>query len=88
MTVIDQIRELVTNMGPNESIAGGLRASISKQRQRTFPDSYFFLTELINPVEAFYLRQHPEFRTPPDLGRKLARGNQLHNLELLVQKFA
>ena len=80
MTVIDQICELVTNMGPNESIAGGLRTAIPEQRQRTFPDSYFFMTELTNPVEAFYLRQHSEFRTPRDLGRKLARGTQLHNL--------
>lgn len=80
MTVIDQICELVEKKGPNETVAGGLRASITERKQRTFPDSYFYMTELTNPVEAFYLRRHPEFRTPPDLGRKLARGTQLHNL--------
>ena len=80
MTIIDQICELVEKKGPNETIAGGLRESIPERRQRTFPDSYFYMTELTNPVEAFYLRQHPEFCTPPNLGRKLARGTQLHNL--------
>lgn len=80
MTVINRIYELVTNVSPNESIAGGLRESIPEQRPRAFPDTYFFATELTNPVEAFYLRKHPNFRMPEDLGRKLARGTQLHNL--------
>lgn len=80
MTIIDQICELVQHMGPNETVAGGLRTSIQERKERTFPDKYYFMTELTNPVEAFYRRHNPKFQTPPKLGRKLARGTQLHNL--------
>jgi hypothetical protein len=67
-------------MGPNEAVAGGLRESIPKRREWTFPDKYYYMTELTNPVEAFYRRQNPDFQAPRELGRKLARGNMLHNL--------
>jgi hypothetical protein len=80
MTVIDQICDLVIKQGPNESIAGGLRKVIPQQRPRTFPDDYFFMTELTNPTEAYFLRKNPDFHTPEELGRKLARGTQLHNI--------
>ena len=80
MTVIDQICSLVFQKSCNETLAGGLRSVIPQQRPRTFPDNYFFMTELVNPAEAYYLRLNPSFQTPEELGRKLARGTHLHNL--------
>lgn len=80
MTVIKQICDHVSHISKNETVAGGLRASISTRGERSFPEKYFFMTELTNPIEAFYLRQNPGFKTPPELGRKLSRGTTLHNL--------
>ncbi len=80
MNVIDQINQFVENVNQNESVAGGLRKSIAKQKTRGFPKTHFFMTELTNPVEAFYRRNNPKFQPSEDLGRKLAWGITLHNL--------
>ena len=80
MNVIDQINLFVESVTQNESVAGGLRKSIAKQKAKGFPKTHFFMTELTNPVEAFYHRNNPKFQTSTDLARKLAWGSTLHNL--------
>jgi hypothetical protein len=80
MGIIENICSSVSNIKPYESISGMLRNVIDEEnlKIRSSPTSYYYLTDLTNPIGAYYDRVNPT-PNPPELARKLIRGTQLHN---------
>jgi len=77
--IIEDINGLVLTTNRDESLSAMLRTVVEKQQKpRSFPTTYYTVTQLINPIDAYFSKFHPVI-TPSKLGRKLARGTQLHN---------
>lgn len=64
----------------NDSIAGLVKTKIETGEQEfKLPENYFYLTELVNPIQAYWERTS-KIEKPLELRRKLILGNKIHNL--------
>lgn len=81
MSIIDTIYSHLEGWEYNESITAMLREIIKEEniKIKTLPKSYYYLTDLTNPILGYYSRTNPIIN-PPELARKLILGTQLHNL--------
>ena len=80
MSIIDIIYSHMDGSEYDESITAMLRQMIKEEsiKIKTPPKSYFFITDLTNPILSHYSRINP-ITNSPELARKLIRGTQLHN---------
>jgi hypothetical protein len=64
----------------NDSIAGLVKTKIeTDELEFKLPENYFYLTELVNPIQAYWERTS-KIEKPLELRRKLILGNKIHNL--------
>ncbi len=65
----------------NASLSTSLEAELVKQLDNTRRTrAYFWVTELVNPVQAYWLRKRPDVKKTPDVARKMARGTQIQKI--------
>jgi hypothetical protein len=80
MGIIDDITIQVMSINRDESLSAMLRGVIEQQAiTRPSPKNYYYVTQLANPTETYFSKLFPNTPIPPGLGRKLARGTQLHS---------
>ncbi len=78
MSIVEDINVFVNNVSIDESVTSLLSKAMDDQlRQQSFPRKYYFLTELVNPTQAYWSRKYPDLEKSKALMRRLALGNQL-----------
>jgi len=80
MGILEEIMNTSPKVTLEESISGLIRKVVDEElKPNPSPKSHYTVTQLINPIETFFSRICPDVTKPHKLGRKLARGRQLHN---------
>jgi hypothetical protein len=81
MDNLTKINQYVGNVSRDESLASLLENVMTQQLiEEPTPPTYYYLTQLINPTQAYFAKLYPDVRRPPELARRLARGKMLHNI--------
>lgn len=78
MGLIEGISEQVRSVTINDNVSRIVDASIKKQRKiDPRPSDYFYLTELVNPIQAYWQRTRRDIELPRELTKKFAVGTKL-----------
>lgn len=81
MDLIEYFRDHLASGEINESMSQMVRESFQKQlKVDSRPAGYFYLTELVNPMQAFWTRMKPSTTRSTELAKKLAAGRSLQQI--------
>ena len=79
MNILKDIHKYVQRISQNESLCSLLEKTMNQELiGKTFPSNYYYLTEITNPMGAYYARKHSDVKKPKELARRLSVGNHLH----------
>lgn len=79
MGIIEEINSLKVKATIDGSLSDMVGVVIKKYHEtRSSPSGYYVITQLVNPINEYHSKLH-DVPTPEKLGRKFARGKQLHN---------
>ena len=82
MDIILKLNTFVKSVNSNESLAGLIKKQISTEEQRDsfVPESYFYLTHLVNPIATYWYRKAKDVKRSNDILRKLFLGKKLERM--------
>ena len=82
MDIISTLNALVKSINSNESLAGLIKKQISNEGQKDsfVPESYYYLTHLVNPIVTYWSRKNKDIKRSNEILRKLFLGKKLERM--------